>query len=55
MSSKYAAEQAMLVMAAMLAGARPAEGSCFGGFARVLFPIVHLLQELLRFLLVDKG
>lgn len=32
-----------------------AEGRAPGRFACVLLPIVHLLQELLGFLLVDKG
>lgn len=54
MSSKDASEQAVLVMAALLL-IRPAKGRLLGGLARILLPVVHLLQELLRLFLVDEG
>lgn len=52
--SKDASQQAMLVVATA-AWCRAAEWCTSRCLARVLFPVVHLLQELLGFLLVDKG
>lgn len=54
MSSKDAAQQAVFVVAAC-AGGYPSEWCRLGGFTRVLFPVIHLLLELLRLLFVDKG
>jgi hypothetical protein len=42
MSSEYASEKAVLVMAAVIMG-RSAERGALGSFAGVLFPVVHLL------------
>lgn len=53
MSSKDAAQQAVFVVAAC-AGGYPSEWCRPGGFTRVLFPVIHLLLELLRLLFVDK-
>lgn len=56
MSSEDTPEQAMLMTAvtAMLAGCRSTEWCGLCRFARVLFPVIHLLQELLGLFLVDK-
>lgn len=54
MSSKDAAQQAVFVVAACARG-YPSEWCRPGGFTRVLFPVIHLLLELLRLLFVDKG
>ena len=53
MSSKDAAQQTVFVAAARR-GSRPSKGSPGGGLASILFPVVHLLEKLLRFLLVRK-
>ena len=52
MPSEDAPQQA--VMLVMVCGWRPSKWLFLRGLARVLFPVVHLLQELLRLLLVDE-
>ena len=52
MPSEDAPQQA--VMLVMVCGWRPSKRLFLRGLARVLFPVVHLLQELLRLLLVDE-
>jgi hypothetical protein len=53
MASEYAAEYSM-VLVVTGAGCRAPEARFLGGLACILLPLVHLLQELLRFLLIHK-
>lgn len=53
MSSEDAAQQAVFVTR-VCSWRSSAEGCRLGLFARILFPVVHLLQELLGFLLVEE-
>lgn len=55
MSSENATKQAVLVAAARCAWRYTAEGCVSGCFAGILFPLIHLLLELLRLFLVDKS
>lgn len=55
MSSENATQQAVLVAATRCAWRYTAEGCVSGCFAGVLFPLVHLLLELLRLFLVDES
>lgn len=52
MASKDASQQAMMLLLTLRR--HPPEGSLLCSLACVLFPVVHLLQELLRLFLVDE-
>lgn len=55
MSSEDATEQAVFVAATCCAWRYAAEGGVSGCFAGILFPVVHLLLELLGLFLVDES
>ena len=54
MAAKEASEQAMMVLV-VVRRSSSSKRRLQRGLARILFPVVHLLQELLRLLLVDEG
>lgn len=54
MSSEDATQQTVLVVAGARSWSYSSEWCRLGSFTCVLFPVVHLLHELLRFLLVDE-
>ncbi len=54
MAAKEASKQAMMVLV-VVRRSSSSKRRLQRGLACILFPVVHLLQELLRLLLVDEG